>query len=520
MKLVLTLLLTLPFLTLLGSAQDQTVSVPELETLEKEYTKLVKTADGQHLAAVTELDKKYIAKLEQAKQTAQQAGRLDEALAIDEDMKSFSSGNGMPVGVDAKTPPMLIQMHAIYRAEIAKLEVARIRNHDPLRDDYASELDALVMRLTKDGKLKEAMTVRKLCQSLPASAASAATPPIRPSVATGGKVTAESLDVMLELCRKTTGAKPLSRAVDGSVTLSGKYYAANGLLVGKAATLTLDAGTVIVMPPGSQIRVEGNIKVRGSPGKWVVVCCEEKGASRWDGFLFVSVEGANYKPLTVNGLVVTDAKAGIDITPGWPYQARQYEFSDCVFVGNSIGMSAGQYGSGQQPDGWVKNSFFLRNDNIGFLTMHFTVLVRTPRASGCTFAENGTGIGCSLSRYSSQVTLADNCLFVKNGIGVNGASAQGLIRKCVFEQNKVHLQLPDDKSVAEAPGNYWGEETTQLLKSSEGADSGGKISRSATIKNWLQLLPPGKIGADFVDVSSHAATDNAELEEVPNKIIR
>ncbi|MCX6873203.1 MAG: hypothetical protein NTW21_05260 [Verrucomicrobia bacterium] len=46
---------------------------------------------------------------------------------------------------------------------------------------------------------------------------------------------------------------------------------------------------------------------------------------------------------------------------------------------------------------------------------------------------------------------------------------------------------------------------------------GGKIGRSATIKNWLQLPPPGKIGADLVDVSSHAATDKVELEEVPSK---
>ncbi|MCX6867003.1 MAG: hypothetical protein NTV46_12445, partial [Verrucomicrobia bacterium] len=77
------LLLSLAFLTLVGSAQDKTVPVPELETLKKEYASLVKTANGQHLAAVAELDKKYIAKLEQAQQTAQQAGKLDEALALD-----------------------------------------------------------------------------------------------------------------------------------------------------------------------------------------------------------------------------------------------------------------------------------------------------------------------------------------------------------------------------------------------------------------------------------------------------
>jgi formylglycine-generating enzyme required for sulfatase activity len=176
MKLASTLLLTLAFLTLPGSAQDQTVPVPELATLKKEYASLVKTADGPRLAAVAELDKKYIAKLEQAQQTAQQTGKLDEALAIDEEKKAVSSGSG--VEDDDKTPDMLKKMRAIYRAEIAKLELVRARNHKPLRDDYASELDALVLRLTKDGKLKEAMTVRKFREDLPAVAAvSAAVPP-------------------------------------------------------------------------------------------------------------------------------------------------------------------------------------------------------------------------------------------------------------------------------------------------------------------------------------------------------
>jgi len=172
------LLLSLAFLTLVGSAQDKTVPVPELETLKKEYASLVKTANGQHLAAVAELDKKYIAKLEQAQQTAQQAGKLDEALALDEEKKAVSSGSGVPGEDDDKTPDMLRKMHAIYRAEIAKLEVVRARNHKPLRDAYASDLDALVARLTKDGKLKESMTVRKCREDLPAVAAvSAVVPP-------------------------------------------------------------------------------------------------------------------------------------------------------------------------------------------------------------------------------------------------------------------------------------------------------------------------------------------------------
>jgi formylglycine-generating enzyme required for sulfatase activity len=160
-------------LTLAGSAQDQPVPVPELETLKKEYAALVQTANGPYLAAVAELEKKYLAGLEREQAVAQRGGKMDESLALDGEKKAITSGGKVPAGDDAKTPLVLRKMHATYRAEIAKLEQARdltrTQNFKPLRDDYAEELDALVLRLTKDGKLKEAMTVRKFRENLPAA---------------------------------------------------------------------------------------------------------------------------------------------------------------------------------------------------------------------------------------------------------------------------------------------------------------------------------------------------------------
>ena len=61
-----TLLIALALLTLIGSAHDQTISVPELETLKKEYAALVKSTDGPYLTAVVGLKKKYFTRLEQA----------------------------------------------------------------------------------------------------------------------------------------------------------------------------------------------------------------------------------------------------------------------------------------------------------------------------------------------------------------------------------------------------------------------------------------------------------------------
>jgi formylglycine-generating enzyme required for sulfatase activity len=168
-----TLLIALAVLTLAGSAQDQPVPVPELETLKKEHASLVTTADRPYLTAVAELEKRYLAGLEREQAAAQRGGKMDESLALDGEKKAITSGGKVPAEDDAKTPPVLRKMHASYRAESAKLEQARdltrTKNFKPLRDDYVAKLDALVLRLTKDGKLKEAMTVRKFRENLPAA---------------------------------------------------------------------------------------------------------------------------------------------------------------------------------------------------------------------------------------------------------------------------------------------------------------------------------------------------------------
>ena len=171
MNLAAPLLISLAVLTLAGAAQDQPVPVPELETLKKEYAALVKTADGPFLAAVAELNQQYLAGLERAQAAAQQAGKLDEAQALDGEKKAITAGGKAPVEDDAQTPLVLKKMHATYRAEIARLEQARdltrTKNFKPLRDDYVKELDALALRLTKDGKPTETATVRKFRENLP-----------------------------------------------------------------------------------------------------------------------------------------------------------------------------------------------------------------------------------------------------------------------------------------------------------------------------------------------------------------
>jgi hypothetical protein len=164
-------------LTLGGAAEDKEVVVPELDALKKVYDAQIASAGVPHQAAVAELEKKYVARLAQEQEVAQKGGKLDEALAIEAEKKAVTPGSGMPLQQDAKTPPALRKMRATYRAEIAKLELARIKKIQPLRDDYSKKLEALMTGLTKEGKLQEAMAVKRCRESLTAiSAAPAATP--------------------------------------------------------------------------------------------------------------------------------------------------------------------------------------------------------------------------------------------------------------------------------------------------------------------------------------------------------
>jgi len=160
MKLISTLFPALAFLTLAGSAQDQ--PVPELETLKKEYAVLVTDTDRPHLVAVAELDKKYVARLAREQEAAQQAGKLEEALAFEGEKKAILPD--VPLQENPNTPLALRKMRATYSAEIAKLNLARVTDLKPLRDDYVKELQALMKSLTKGGRLNEAVTVKRFLE--------------------------------------------------------------------------------------------------------------------------------------------------------------------------------------------------------------------------------------------------------------------------------------------------------------------------------------------------------------------
>ena len=173
------LLFALAWLPQAGSAQEP--AVPELDALKQEYDALVGIANAPHLAALVDLDKKYLARLVKEQEAAQQGGKLEEAVAIETEKKTVTSGSGVPLQDAANTPPVLKKMHATYRSEVARLEALRDKKIKPLRDDFAKKLEVLTTSLTKKGKLEEALTVKRFRESLPALAAGSAAAPLDPA---------------------------------------------------------------------------------------------------------------------------------------------------------------------------------------------------------------------------------------------------------------------------------------------------------------------------------------------------
>lgn len=150
--------------------------------------------------------------------------------------------------------------------------------------------------------------------------------------------------------------------INSPTVVSGECFAPDGIQVVLGGALILNAGTTIVMPAGSQIRVEGDIAIRGSPSKWVYLCCEKKGPASWKGIWIERRDRAVYQPLMVSGLVISDAERGIDMDVGQP-PARAFAIRDSMFLDNAHGLCLNQFGQGldRSSSGWIENCIFAQN---------------------------------------------------------------------------------------------------------------------------------------------------------------
>lgn len=149
---------------------------PEFGTLKTQYDARVRTDVQQAFdAGVVDLNAKYTASLDRALESAQRAGKLDDAVALKAEKEALAVGKAVPDKDDDKIPVALKQLRVVYRTSMTRLEAERISKLRPLQATFGKSLDSVISRLTTDGKLNEAMEVRKyrdgLAEQVPTASA-------------------------------------------------------------------------------------------------------------------------------------------------------------------------------------------------------------------------------------------------------------------------------------------------------------------------------------------------------------
>lgn len=142
-------------------AGDET-NIPEFIALKSAFdTEAQAKIEGPYKKRVSELNARYVADLSRAESVAQTAGKLADVLALKAERDSVTEGKPIPQKDEPSTPATLKRLRASYRASLTKLASDRSRFLAPLAQKYNREVDAIIAKLTKQGKLEEAQLVMR-----------------------------------------------------------------------------------------------------------------------------------------------------------------------------------------------------------------------------------------------------------------------------------------------------------------------------------------------------------------------
>lgn len=130
----------------------------ELATLDKARDEAVKEARKP----TTDLDKNYLAALATARTTAQEAGKLEKLLAVDEEINRVKSGLK-----DGNTPQdaEVAQLRKSYIETISQRDLAVTVKIAEIDRQHAAGIDKIVTELTKTGMIDEAKLVLEIKNS-------------------------------------------------------------------------------------------------------------------------------------------------------------------------------------------------------------------------------------------------------------------------------------------------------------------------------------------------------------------
>lgn len=219
---------------------------PELAPLQQQYAFLVvERVTSPYEVALTALNTKFTAALDNAIAQAKSSGDLPAVLAIQGDKKLLADNQSLPED-DEKTPESLKKLRAIYRDQLAKLTEQKTANSTALLTPYAVKLKELEATLTKADRIAEAQEVLTYREGLKADAPT----PAPPAVAT------------------TTGAGETKPAMPAAVADDPKFPKADER---QAADWVLGVGGSIVIQEGNKASYTLSSKAGLPKGKFQIL---------------------------------------------------------------------------------------------------------------------------------------------------------------------------------------------------------------------------------------------------------
>ena len=147
----LLLIATLPITGMTGE-------VAELEEIQTKY----EAAQLRIKAPLTRLQISYQARLTQLKAEAQKQGDLEQVLAIDQEGKSFRTGDSKITGKYSA----LAAARKIYDNSAKRIHRETAASSRQLNQTYIKQLDQLRDQLTKAGRINDALAVRKFSEKV------------------------------------------------------------------------------------------------------------------------------------------------------------------------------------------------------------------------------------------------------------------------------------------------------------------------------------------------------------------
>jgi len=113
----------------------------------------------QYASSVADLDVKYLGAVERAMQAATQGGKLEETLALQDEIQRVKAKGPLPENDDG-VAPSLAKLRATYREQLGKLLNVRQQAIAPIIEKFDAALAMHQAELTKGGKLQEAVAVK------------------------------------------------------------------------------------------------------------------------------------------------------------------------------------------------------------------------------------------------------------------------------------------------------------------------------------------------------------------------